>query len=144
MKRALLIFLIAICYSHTYAQTLLSWNLDSTGFITENFKFNKESVDYKIDITVDKSLDHLYFNFRSGLVTGNLEVKFMDPNNKVEGTLMLEGAKFSNDSRKQVITANGNVIKDIENPLSGNWTLIIKSNDAIGDLTVSINNESYE
>lgn len=101
--------------------------------IDKTFNFNNENYEHSFFIDIEKGRKEFTFQIKGQLVFGSITATLYDPNDKREGGFILQGD--DNPGRKTV-SANGNIVIPIENPIKGKWSLKIKSVQAKGQLTI--------
>jgi len=101
--------------------------------IDKTFDFNNENYENSIFIDIEKGKKKFTFQIKGQLVFGRMTATLYDPNDKREGGFILQA---DDNPRRKTISAKGNIVIPIKNPIEGKWSLKIKAVQAKGQLTI--------
>lgn len=130
MRYLIIITVFLLMQGNLSAQDKMEGEKDK---IDKTFDFNNENYENSIFIDIEKGKKKFTFQIKGQLVFGRMTATLYDPNDKREGGFILQA---DDNPRRKTISAKGNIVIPIKNPIEGKWSLKIKAVQAKGQLTI--------
>ena len=119
--------------------------IDKTTFsLSRNFTLTRESKKIEVLLPVTGSIVNFQIKISSSIFFGELTIEVYDPMGEKQGNYSIDrkssvqqsnNEKASNTDLKEIVT--GQISKSIENPINGNWKVIIIPKNATGHLEIN-------
>lgn len=137
MKKTVFIFSFIFMAQMLYGQTEVHHNFDEIDEFDEEYVFDNDSSEHEIYMYIYRPFSELDFSFKGLIDKGDMVVTISDPSGKREGGFVLEARDKPNEKTGST-SVNGDMSKQIENPIYGKWVIRVTGKRAKGNITVSV------
>ena len=102
--------------------------------LNRSIQFDGSSDTEDIKIEVADATKKLYVSINSTIKSGHLTVEVYDPKGNKKGNFSIESQVKSSNKKKELVC--GQMQKQIDDPIKGNWVIKLIPNNVAGDVSI--------